>query len=207
MAASYDGGDPYEYKDYDEGFTVSSRTLLSPDFVDALHHAKSPEEIVRDATTGFYFNTNTQKMRRGYKVVKLNELAKELQLPSSKGTKTKDYLELVINEVENKGYRFVQFLQLVDVLYVIVQKVPAKIRNQTLPPQEFRPEEEIRRHYEQDPDPTGYGDPVLDQQLSESVAPPEERDPVTEEPEEMADIKSRDHLKKEMDKPKLPWQK
>ena len=150
-------------------------------------------------------------MERGYKVVKLNELAKELNLPSSKGVKTRDYLELVINAVEERGLRFVQFLQLVDVLYVIIQKVDQPIRHVTQPAEKFRPEEEIRRHYHPEENRVGYEDDVLNERVKESFAenvpPVQEREEVTEAPPELEEMKKRDHLKKEMDKPKLPWQK
>lgn len=197
-----------EYKEYEPGTpyepyiaTYSGAELIDPEMaLKAMNMGMSPGEMIIDATTGTYANINKQ-MKKGYIVLKLAELAKQLSLPSSKGKKTKDYLELVIEEVENKGYRFVQFLQLVDVLYVIVQKVPVqKLNQQTLPPEKFQPEEEIERHY-------GYKDPVLNQQLQESIAPPEEREKVTEEPPELAEVKKRDHLKKSMKKNPLPWEK
>ncbi len=158
---------------------------------------------VMDATIGTFtnqHNTNINQMERGYKVLKLSELAKNLGLPSSKGYKTKDYLSLVIEKIEDNGYRFVQFLQLVDILYVITQQVPAStVSHVTLPPEEFRPEQEIAQHY-------GYGDEVLDSQLRESTQV-QEREPVTEEPPELAAVKKRDHLKKSMQKKPLPWEK
>jgi len=133
----------------------------------------------------------------GYTVLKLADLAKEIGLPPSKGMKTKDYLELVIDQVEKKGLRFVQFLQLVDILYVITQKVPRRetpIKHVTLPPEAFRPEEEIRAHY---------AEPLLNQQVREST----ERESVTEAPPEMAELQKRDHLKKNLEKKDLPWKK
>jgi len=168
-----------------------------------VYKESDPAPFVKDATIGTFtnqHNTNINQMERGYKVVKLSELAKNLGLPSSKGYKTKDYLQLVIEKIEENGYRFVQFLQLVDVLYVITQQVPAStVSHVTLPPEEFRPEQEIAQHY-------GYGDEVLDSQLKESTKV-QEREPVTEEPPELAGVKKRDHLKKSMKKKPLPWEK
>lgn len=211
MATSHDG-EFKEYREYEPGHpyepyiaTYSGTGFIDPELaLKAMQLGMSPGEMIKDATTGtFLGNTNNKQMERGYKVLKLNELAKELGLPSSRGTKTKDYLRMVIDAIEDYGLRFVQFLQLVDVLYVIVQKVEhgqQPIRHVTLPPEEFRPEEEIAQHYEAK-------DPMVDQQISESVAPPEEREPVTEEPPELEQVKKRDHLKKTMTKEKLPWQK
>ena len=196
-----------QYKEYPEGYTLASENLLGQEFIEAMARGKDAAEIVRDATTGYFINTgntNTNKMERGYKVLKLQDLASQLKLPSSKGMKTKDYLALVINAVEDTGLRFVQFLQLVDVLYIIVQKVEhkqQKVQHVTLPPEKFRPEEEISRHY-------GYGDPVMDSQLEESTGiEVQEREPVTEEPPELEEVKKRDHLEKNLEKKPLPWKK
>lgn len=149
-------------------------------------------------------------MERGYKVLKLNELAKELNLPSSKGIKTKEYLELVINTIEERGLRFVQFLQLVDVLYVIIQKVEIPIRHVSQPAEKFRPEEEIERHYNYKENKSGYEDEVLNQRVRESHEEnkAQKRDDIIEAPPELEEVKKRDHLQKEMNKvQKLPWQK
>ena len=136
-------------------------------------------------------------MKRGYSVLKLSELASQLSLPSSKGYKTKDYLEHVIGQIEDNGYKFVQFLQLVGVLYVIVQKM---LTNQ---PNQLRSAEEIEAHYS--PPPKGNAKNV--RKLKEKVEPVQERETVTEAPPELENVKKRDHLKKTMKKNPLPWEK
>lgn len=141
-------------------------------------------------------NTNQNKMKRGYSVLKLSELASQLSLPSSKGYKTKDYLEHVIGQIEENGYKFIQFLQLVDVLYVIVQKMPS---NQ---PDQLRPEEEIKAHYS----PPSPGNAKNIRKPTEKVEPVQERETVTEAPPELENVKKRDHLKKSMKKNPLPWE-
>lgn len=161
-----------------------------------------------DATIGNNISQyNTQNtMKKGYTVSKLADLAREFNFPSSKGYKTKDYLELVIKEVENKGFRFIQFLQLVDVLYIIIEnpeetkKIP--VNYVTLPPDKFRAEEEIEAHYVNHPDL------IINQQIKESNATPvRERESVTEAPPELEQVKSRTHLKRAMKKNPLPWEK
>jgi hypothetical protein len=151
-------------------------------------------------------NNIQNNMKKGYIVSKLADVAREFNFPSSKGYKTSDYLELVIKEVENKGFRFIQFLQLVDVLYIIIEnpeetkKIP--VNHVTLPADEFRAEEEIESHYANHPDP------VINQQIKESNATPvRERESVTEAPPELEQVKSRTHLKRAMKKNPLPWEK
>jgi len=137
---------------------------------------------------------NKEEMERQYKVMKLNELASSLKLPSSKGQKTIDYLEFVISEIEKRGYRFVQFLQLVDVLYVIID-VAGYIQYVNLPEEKFRPEEEIRDHY--NPPAAKFS------RKKEEIPVPQ-----NEKFEEALDaVKSRDHLNKNMSGAKLPWKK
>ena len=152
-----------------------------------------------------FINNVQDKMKKGYTVLKLADIASELGLPSSKGYKTKDFLELVINEIEKKDLRFVQFLQLVDVLYIIIEKVERKetpIKHVTLPPDKFRAKEEIEAHY------AGHPDPIINQQIQESNATPvRERESVTAAPPELEEVKSRNHLKKAMKKNPLPWEK
>lgn len=131
-----------------------------------------------------------KQMERQYKVMKLNELAAHLNLPSSKGHKTTDYLEFVINEIEKTGYIFVQFLQLIDVLYVIID-TSGKVRQVNLPMEKFRPTEEINDHYNP-PQPA----------KKETVAEPHENFEKAIEA-----VKSRDHLDKNMRGAKLPWKK
>jgi hypothetical protein len=136
------------------------------------------------------------KMEREYKVVKLNELAVSMKLPSNKGHKTNEYLEIVIEAIESKGYRFVQFLQLIDVLYVIIDTAGYKSVNHVIQPLEkFRPEEEIHDHYF----------PPTKKTSKKSEEPESE---VTVKFEEALDaVKSRDHLNKNMSGAKLPWKK
>jgi hypothetical protein len=142
---------------------------------------------------------NTNNMN-DYSVLKLADLAKEIGLPSSKGFKTKDYLELVIRQIEEKGLRFVQFLQLVDVLYVITERRGSfsnrgpVLNTVHLPSDPFRADEEIRAHY---------AEPILNQQVREST----ERPAVLESPPEMAELQKRDHLNKNLVKKDLPWKK
>ncbi len=145
-----------------------------------------------------YINNNEKTMKKGFTVLKLSELATQLRLPSSKGHKTKVYLELVINQIEGKGLRFVQFLQLVDVLYVIVEKVESQqsgIPHVYQPADKFRPDEEIQVHYAVHDTPPTPAVPVV-----------QERELVTEAPPELENIKKRDHLKKSMKKNPLPWE-
>jgi len=134
-----------------------------------------------------------KQMEKQYKVVKLNELASSLKLPPNSGMKSNEYLELLISEIERRGYRFVQFLQLVDVLYVIID-VAGLVTHVTLPPEKFRPEEEIAAHYNPSKKERG-----------KKAEPPMEKKEKFEEALEA--VKSRDHLDKNMSGVKLPWKK
>jgi len=138
---------------------------------------------------------NNQKMKNGYKVIKLNELGPQLGLPSSKGYKTSDYLELVIQRIEESGYAFIQFLQLIDVLYVIINTA-GKTNYEALPPEEFNPEKEIRDHYS----PKSSGKPSK-KQKEETVEVHEEFQKAMEV------VKDRETLEKNMHGGKLPWKK
>jgi len=136
---------------------------------------------------------NNQRMKNEYKVLKLNELGPQLGLPSSKGYKTSDYLELVIQKIEASGYAFVQFLQLIDVLYVIINTA-GKLNYVNLPPEEFNPEKEIRDHYNPKP--------------SSGKKKKEEPVEVHEEFQKaMEVVKDRETLQKNMHGVKLPWKK
>ena len=134
-------------------------------------------------------------MDRGYKVLKLNDLVKQLGLPSSKSYKTTDYLELVINSIEKTGLRFVQFLQLVDVLYVVVQKVGVT-SNESYSTRMERTEvkrvKEIPKEYQTN----SSNITKKESSVSEKM----------EYPEELKEVKQRDTLDKSMSKNKLPWQ-
>jgi len=131
-------------------------------------------------------------MDKGYRILKLKDLVKQLRLPSSKSFKTTEYLTYVIEAIEDAGFRFVQVLQLVDVLYVIVQKVPqeeyipVKYTSQTKKtPTRAKVEPEIREEFK--------------------IEAPKTKS-VPEKKEISIEIEQVD-LKKSMDKPKLPWQK
>lgn len=127
-------------------------------------------------------------MKRGYIVTKLSELAKELNLPSSKGYSAAEYLEFVIEQVELKGLLFVQFFQLVDVLYIIVKKKEAVASR----PEDNRGHEKTLTSEA----PRGKTDISI-----EKSDKPEIQNSDTEL------FKHQETLKKSMDKPSLPWQK
>jgi hypothetical protein len=171
------------------------------DGFDNYYSTDAPFYTEQEPLTGI-INHNKIKMKKGFTVLKLADLARELNLPSSKGQKTKDYLELVINQIEGTGLRFVQFLQLVDVLYVIIENAERKqtsIQHVYLPADEFNPEQEIRNHYTPPPAVTPASTPVVQEV--------QEREMVTEAPPELEELKNRDHLKKSMKKNPLPWEK
>jgi hypothetical protein len=135
-------------------------------------------------------------MKNNYKVLKLNELADQLGLPSSKGYKTKDYLELVIGEIEDRGYRFVQFFQLIDVLYVIIN---TGVPKETPYVEEFNPTAEIRNHYR----------PVqlIDEKPQTKRKVEKEAETANVAEEALDNIKKRDHLDKNLKAAALPWKK
>lgn len=75
-----------------------------------------------------------------YKLFNVKDLLSEIQYEGvRKGTKTEVYLENVIESINNTGkYKWVQFFQLVDVFFVVVQVLPTTTKNT---------QEEIRDHY------------------------------------------------------------
>lgn len=75
-----------------------------------------------------------------YKIFNVKDLLSEIQYEGvRKGTKTESYLEDVIKSIDRtKKYRWVQFFQLVDVFYVVVETLPTQTRNTM---------EEIQDHY------------------------------------------------------------
>lgn len=79
--------------------------------------------------------------------MKMADAVKFLGLPSSKGYGTPEYLGMIIDKVEQLDYRFIQFLQLVDILYVIFDRRTQQIKQVQLRTQGFSPKEEIDRHY------------------------------------------------------------
>lgn len=77
-----------------------------------------------------------------YKVFNIKDLLSEIQYEGvRKGTKTETYLEDVIKHVNLSGkYTWIQFFQLVDVFYVVVDvKSSSKSKNMV---------EEIKDHYQ-----------------------------------------------------------
>ena len=75
-----------------------------------------------------------------YKIFNVKDLLSEIQYEGvRKGTKTELYLEDVIKSIDRtKKYRWIQFFQLVDVFYVVVETLPSQTRNTM---------EEIQDHY------------------------------------------------------------
>lgn len=75
-----------------------------------------------------------------YKVFDLKDLLVQIQYEGArKGTKTAAYLEDVIRFINlTKKYKWVQFFQLVDIFYVVVE---------ILPSQEMSFNKEIKNHY------------------------------------------------------------
>jgi len=73
-----------------------------------------------------------------YKVFNVKDLLSEIHYEGvRKGTKTEVYLENVIDSINKTGkYKWVQFFQLVDVFYVVVQATTTKTA-----------QEEIKDHY------------------------------------------------------------
>jgi hypothetical protein len=75
-----------------------------------------------------------------YKIFNVKDLLAEIQYEGvRKGTKTEAYLEDVIASVNRSGkYRWVQFFQLVDVFYIVVQVLETTTKNS---------QEETKDHY------------------------------------------------------------
>jgi hypothetical protein len=75
-----------------------------------------------------------------YKIFNVKDLLAEIQYEGvRKGTKTEAYLEDVIQSINRtKKYRWIQFFQLVDVFYIVVEVLDSKTKNAS---------EEIRDHY------------------------------------------------------------
>ncbi len=85
---------------------------------------------------------NQQKIQNNmkYKIFNVKDLLSEIQYEGGrKGIKTEAYLENVIESINKTGkYKWVQFFQLVDVFYAIVQILPTITKNS---------QDEIRDHY------------------------------------------------------------
>ena len=75
-----------------------------------------------------------------YKVFNVKDLLSEIQYEGvRKGTKTEAYLENVIESInQTRKYKWVQFFQLVDVFFVVVQVLSITTKNS---------QDEIRDHY------------------------------------------------------------
>jgi hypothetical protein len=75
-----------------------------------------------------------------YKIYNIRDLLTKIQYEGiKKGVKTETYLEDVIRAINRTGkYEWVQFFQLIDILYVVVRILPTTIKN---------PQDEIRDHY------------------------------------------------------------
>ena len=85
---------------------------------------------------------NQQKIQNNmkYKIFNVKDLLSEIQYEGvRKGTKTEVYLENVIESINKTGkYKWIQFFQLVDVFFVVVQVLSTTTKNA---------QEEIRDHY------------------------------------------------------------
>lgn len=98
-----------------------------------------------------------------YKIFNVKDLLSEIQYEGvRKGTKTELYLEDVIKSIDRtKKYRWVQFFQLVDVFYVVVETLPTQKRNTT---------EEIRDHYSyKEPVSSKKPEPVMEEQEKQEM--------------------------------------
>lgn len=66
-------------------------------------------------------------MEHNYKIFDIKTLLSEIQYGVRKGTKNEQYLEHVIKSINLSGkYVWVQFFQLVDIFYVVVEVVESK---------------------------------------------------------------------------------
>ena len=128
-----------------------------------------------------------------YKIFNIKDLLAELNFEGrAKGSKTEVYLEGVIKRInETSNYRWVQFFQLVDVFFIIVEVKP---KEESKPkPVKRDTFEEIKQHY--NPEQPQFNKPV------------EKKEP---EPEPAAieyHPRKEDYVKKNMNKPELPWAK
>lgn len=90
---------------------------------------------------------NQQKIQNNmkYKIFNVKDLLTEIQYEGvRKGTKTEVYLENVIESINKTvKYKWIQFFQLVDVFFVVVQDLSASIKN---------PQEEVRDYVNGEPD-------------------------------------------------------
>jgi uncharacterized protein YydD (DUF2326 family) len=128
-----------------------------------------------------------------YKIFNIKDLLAELNFEGrNKGSKTEAYLESVIAKINDSGkYRWIQFFQLVDVFFIVVEvvKVP------TIKQMKLDTAGEIKQHYNPAPAPKLGKTPEETEKNFRKVQ--EESAPVI--------VKKDDYVKKNMVKPELPW--
>jgi hypothetical protein len=143
------------------------------------------------------------KNRKNHKVIKLSDLANKLGIRRAGGISNEKYLEYIIEEIQKNGLVFVQFFQLMDLVYVIllpgdeIQSVNDKLSEKdvqfvNLPADPFRPDEEIRNHYNPP---------------ASSAKTPDPQPVFAAEENPIENIKKRDHLDKNLKASPFPWKK
>lgn len=139
--AKYPGVTPTGYTGGGNSSTIKTRDISVQDFEKQMkeeyeNQKKQIEKLQSELK-------NLQKTKNmSYKVFNVKDLLSEIQYEGvRKGTKTESYLEDVIKHVNLSGkYTWVQFFQLVDVFYVVVEI------NSTSKPKNTV--EEIKDHYQ-----------------------------------------------------------
>ena len=135
--------------------------------------------------------TMTKAINPVYKVFNIKDLLAELQFEGrGKGTKTETYLEGVITKINGSGkYRWVQFFQLVDVFFVVVEVGGYPVQRNTM--------EEIEGHYH--PEPT----PIVSVNLAEA------KKTFDDTKEKIAEVikEAGNYAEKTLTKANLPWKK
>ena len=125
-------------------------------------------EPMVDYSTPFdkFLSDELQKLQNikpmAYKVFNLKDLLSQIQYTGvRKGTKTEAYLEDVINFINlTRKYKWVQFFQLIDVFYVVVELLPS---------QESTFDQEIKNHYNPGNTDKKAELPIAEKQVSEQV--------------------------------------
>ena len=133
-----------------------------------------------------------------YKIFNIKDLLAELNFEGrGKGSKTETYLEGVITKInDSKKYRWVQFFQLVDVFFIVVEIVPEPASK----PVKRDTFEEIKQHYNPAPAP----------KLGKTSEETEENFRKIREAKEVKQeesVQKEDYVKKNMNKNPLPWAK
>jgi hypothetical protein len=115
----------YPHLSFDEYQEFLNRNLSYNEHLALLNNARENKQ-------------NTKDMR--YKIFNVKEILDKIQYAGvRKGTQTEAYLENIIESINATGkYKWVQFFQLVDVFYVVVQVMPTTVKT---------PQDEIRDHY------------------------------------------------------------